>query len=78
MKILPLSKVISLRILKSFIIYNIKSSANLEAIISLVIYIYYTSFVYLLTTTRIELYTLPLNFEGRSPVIKSKVISYYS
>ena len=78
MKTLPLSKVISLRILKSFIIYNIKSLANLEAIISLVIYIYRTSFVYLLTTTRIESYTLPLNFESRSPIIKSKVISYYS
>ena len=78
MKTLPLSKVISLRILKSFTIYNIKSSANSGAIISLVVRIYRASFVYLSTTTRIESYTLPLNFEGRSPIIKSKVISCYS
>ena len=44
--------------LKSLNTNNIKSLAILGAVISLVIIIYYVSFINLLIITRIELYTL--------------------
>jgi hypothetical protein len=62
---------------KSLKIFYIKISASTGVSIVLVIYIYCIIFMNLLTTTKIELYTVLLYLLGDNSVIKSIIISCY-
>jgi Na+/H+ antiporter NhaA len=69
--------VISTEVPKSLKIFYIKISVNTEVSIILIIYIYCTIFMNLLTITKIELYIVLLYLLGSNSIIKSIVISYY-